>query len=153
MVWPDLTEILGEIRWAVAGAVATRLYMPERATKDLDIVVMPAERERVETRLRAANWSINILEGSESWRAQAISEAQTNRDAQGLPILPFAPLVLMKFRASRSIDVGDLTQMLGLADAANLAQVREFFARWEPDGLDDLESLIELGQWELQGDL
>ncbi len=33
--WPDLTTILKEIPWCVVGAVATRTYMPYRATQDL----------------------------------------------------------------------------------------------------------------------
>jgi len=33
--WPDLTPTLAGIPWAVAGAVATRAYMPERTTQDL----------------------------------------------------------------------------------------------------------------------
>ena len=37
--WPDLRPILHGIPWAIVGAVATRAYMPERATKDLDILV------------------------------------------------------------------------------------------------------------------
>jgi hypothetical protein len=37
--WPDLRPILEGIEWAIIGGVATRAYMPERMTKDLDIVV------------------------------------------------------------------------------------------------------------------
>lgn len=44
--WPDLTETLTGIRWAVVGAVATRAYMPERTTQDLDILVAVTDRER-----------------------------------------------------------------------------------------------------------
>ena len=36
--WPDLRPVLTGIPWVVVGAVATRAYMPERATKDLDIL-------------------------------------------------------------------------------------------------------------------
>lgn len=37
--WPDLRELLDGLRWAVAGGAAPRAYMPERVTRDLDIVV------------------------------------------------------------------------------------------------------------------
>lgn len=54
MTWPDLRETLTGIPWAVAGAVATRMYMAERATQDLDIVVRRSDaiavRERLENR-------------------------------------------------------------------------------------------------------
>ena len=39
ITWPDLRIVLQGIRWAVVGAVATRAYMPERMTRDLDILV------------------------------------------------------------------------------------------------------------------
>ena len=37
--WPDLRKILKGILWVIIGGVATRAYMPERMTKDLDILV------------------------------------------------------------------------------------------------------------------
>ncbi len=39
MQWPDLTPVLSPILWAVVGATATRLYMPERYTRNLEIAV------------------------------------------------------------------------------------------------------------------
>ena len=36
--WPDLREILKGIDWVLIGGVATRAYMPERVTKDMDIL-------------------------------------------------------------------------------------------------------------------
>ena len=35
--WPNLGPILSGLQWAIVGAVAARNYMPERATRDLDI--------------------------------------------------------------------------------------------------------------------
>ena len=55
----------------------------------------------------------------------------------------------MKFNASRTIDLGDIARMLGLADESALAQVRDVFRQFAPDGLEDLESLIALGKLEL----
>jgi len=39
MRFPDLGPILTPVQWAVIGAVAARLYMPERVTRDLDVAV------------------------------------------------------------------------------------------------------------------
>lgn len=50
-MWPDLTSILSSIRWAVIGAVATRLYMPERMTQDLDIVIRTVDGSQVRQKL------------------------------------------------------------------------------------------------------
>ena len=45
--WPDLRPILEGIPWAIVGAVATRAYMPERATKVLDILVRAPDGDEV----------------------------------------------------------------------------------------------------------
>jgi hypothetical protein len=37
--WPDLRPFLRGIDWVLIGGVATRAYMPERATRDMDILV------------------------------------------------------------------------------------------------------------------
>lgn len=167
IVWPDLKQILGDIPWATVGGVATRHYMPERATVDLDILIAaedaPAARERLqragyqylqELTVGGSAWrspegvEVDVLESSEPWVTQALAEAQQNLDLQGLPILPLPYFVLMKFRSSRVRDVADLTQMLGLAGEDQLNDVRRIVEAFEPDALEDLESLIMLGRME-----
>ncbi|MFQ6041991.1 MAG: hypothetical protein ACE5PV_14125, partial [Candidatus Poribacteria bacterium] len=151
------------------GAVATRLYMPERTTQDLDIIIRSEDRQKVWQKLEAAgfiyqgelniggtSWMtpdgeiIDVLEGEETWLPDALAEAQTNLDAQGLPILPLPYLVLMKFRAGRTLDLSDITRMLGQADANQLNAIRNLFAEYHPQEMEDLESLILLGQMEMQ---
>ncbi len=170
MNWPDLAALLHPLPWTVVGAVATRLYMPERTTRDLDVVVTVADVPEVRRRLIAAgfveqghltiggtSWrtpdgeSIDVIEGRDPWWAEALAEAQTNRDVQGLPILPLTYLVLMKVRAGRVQDLADATRMLGQADASALERVRAVFVRWSHEDTEDLESLITLGRLEAQG--
>ena len=169
MMWPDLTSILSPIQWAVVGAVATRLYMPERMTQDLDIVIRSIDGSQVRQKLAEAgfiyqgelsiggsSWTtpdgelMDILEGDDVWWADAIADAQTNRDAQGLPIIPLPYLVLIKLRAGRVQDIADVTRMLGQAGETTLDAVRTLFAQRAPEDMQDLESLIELGRLELQ---
>lgn len=169
MMWPDLTSILSPIQWAVIGAVATRLYMPERMTQDLDIVIRPVDGSQVRQKLTEAgfiyqgelsiggsSWLtpneelIDILEGNDIWWADAIADAQANRDAQGLPITPLPYLVLIKLRAGRVQDIADVTRMLGQAGEATLDAVRMLFDQHAPEDMQDLESLIDLGRLELQ---
>ena len=169
MRWPDLTPVLHPLLWATVGAAATRLYMPERMTQDLDIIVQTTDAAAVRQKLTAAgfrysgeltiagsSWTapdgatIDVLEGAEPWWAQAIVAAQHNRDAQGLPVLPLSYLVLMKFQAGRVQDLADITRMLGQAREEELAAVRQLFASLLPDDMADLESLIALGQLERQ---
>lgn len=168
MVWLDLTPILAPIAWAVVGAAATRLYMPERATQDLDVAIRAqdatAAREKLaragfthlgELSIGGSTWrapdgqTIDVIEGREEWWEEALREAQTNRDAQGLPILPLRFLVLMKFQAGRVQDLADITRMLGQADTRTLDEVRALFKQFAPADLADLESLITLGKLEI----
>lgn len=169
MKWLDLTPVLAPIRWAVVGAVATRLYMPERLTQDLDAAICAQDATMARQKLRdagfvlqgelsigGATWrardgqTIDVIEGREEWWRDAIDEAQTNRDAQGLPVLPLRYLVLMKFQAGRVQDIADVTRMLGLASAENLNRVRALFHQYAPDDVSDLESLMTLGKLETQ---
>lgn len=52
--WPDLRPILEGIDWGIVGDVATRAYMPERMTKDMDILARERDGEEVVQRLKDA---------------------------------------------------------------------------------------------------
>ena len=54
--FPDLTPVLTSLPWAVIGGVATGMYMPERATQSLDIVVRPENGEAARLELKAAGY-------------------------------------------------------------------------------------------------
>lgn len=168
MRFPDLTPILEPIPWAVVGAVGARLYMPERATRDLDIVVQTEDADTVRGKLSdggfdyqgdltigRSSWvspdgvAVDVIELAEPWLGEALREAEGNLDAQGLPVLPFRYLVLTKFEAGRVQDLADLTRMLGQASEEMLSSVRELFAELLGAETDDLESLIQLGQLEM----
>jgi hypothetical protein len=168
MAWTDLTPILTPMLWTVVGAAATRLYMPERVTQDLDVAVRAEDASRAREKLANAGFvyqgelsiggsawispdgkMIDVIEGHERWWVEALTEGQANRDAQGLPILPLHYLVLMKFQSGRVQDIADITRMLGQADQAALEPVRALFKRFAPSDLPDLESLITLGRLEI----
>ena len=170
VTWPDLTQVLAPISWAVVGAAATRLYMPERATLDLDIAVREEDGPEIRRRLAGAgfryqgelniggsSWqdpggvSVDVLERSDRWFPQALAQAQGNRDDQGLPVLPLRYLVLMKFQAGRAQDIADVSRMLGQATDPTLDEIRALFAELLPGEMEDLESLIYLGKLELEG--
>src|SRR5689334_8801580 len=56
MEFPDLTPVLGAILWCAVGAAATRLYMPERTTDDLDILVHFDDAQAVMERLKGGGY-------------------------------------------------------------------------------------------------
>jgi len=165
--WPDLRPVLQGLPWAVVGGVATRAYMPERLTRDLDILVRRGDSDEVRERLEAAGYryviplavpgflvrspegaEIDVILGDYPWLDEALSRLR--RDPAGLPILDLPYLVIMKLAASRLHDVGDLSRMLGLASDKELERVRAAVARYAPDTADDLTSLIYLGKLEMQ---
>jgi len=164
--WPDLTDLLGGLAWAVVGAVATRAYMPERATQDLDVLVAAEDAAEVRARLGAAGYSqvqalaiggmtwqspsgalVDIIESRSAWAPEALRSR--GRDPQGLPILTLPYLALMKVEAGRTQDLADAARMLGLASEVVREATREIFRCWLPDALEDLENLITLGELEM----
>lgn len=164
--WPDLRPILDDIPWAIVGGVATRAYMPERATKDLDILVRSQDSDEVIERLEAAGYQrispltlpgfllrspegieLDVIFGDHDWLDEALANVQ--RDPAGYPVLDLPYLILMKMASARGRDIGDLTTMLGLASQEEVTRVREVVARYAPDEAGDLESLIYLGRVEI----
>jgi len=163
----DLTDVLSPLPWAVVGAAATRLYMPERTTRDLDVVVLAKDGEAARGRLRDAGYThqgdlaiggsswiapdgipVDVIEVSEAWWPEALADAAMNRDAQGLPVLTLPYLVLSKLLAGRVQDIADVARMLGQADEAGLQEVRRVIGELQANLLEDLESLISLGKLE-----
>jgi hypothetical protein len=164
-VWPDLREILQGIPWVVIGGVATRAYMPERMTKDLDVLVHRSQGEEVIRRLQQRGFSlvsklsvpgylmrapdgieVGVLFGRFPWLEEAFQHL--NADPASYPVLALPYLVLMKLDAMRAQDWADISRMLGLASDADLDRVRAVVARYSPEDSGDLESLIFIGQKE-----
>ncbi len=165
--FPNLNDILYPLLWCVVGAGATRLYMPERMTNDLDILILSSDETEAHKCLKQAgyayqgqltlerhkwispkNFPVDVLLGTESWVKSALETAQSNRDGQGLPILPLPYLVLMKFQAGRVQDIADVARMLGQAPEPQIFATRQLFQKWLPSDLEDFDSLVLLGQLE-----
>ena len=163
--WPDLRPILKGIDWAIVDGVATRAYMPERMTKDMDILVHESDGETVIKRLEQAGYRIvsrlavpgflmtssdgtelDVIFGNNPWLKQALSH--TGHDPAGYPVIKLPYLALMKMQAQRAQDWADVSRMLGWADEADLDEVRAVIKQYAPEDLEDLESLIFIGKKE-----
>jgi hypothetical protein len=163
--WPDLRPILKGIDWAIVGGVATRAYMPERMTKDLDILVHQNDGENAIKRLEQAGYRIasrlavpgylmtspdgielDVLFGKYPWLKKALTDL--GQDQAGYPVIKLPYLVMMKMEAQRVRDLGDLGTMLGWASDADLDEVRTVIKQYAPEELEDLESLIFIGRKE-----
>lgn len=162
----DLRTIV-TIPFVIVGGVATRLYSPERMTDDLDVLIVKETANIFDHQLEqggcqkvgrltvgGSHWrmpdgiSLDVLESGEEWAQEAISQPQAG--PEGLPVVAMPYLTLMKMQASRSIDIGDLGRMLGAADDAALTETRRIIRHYLPDGIEDLESLIQLGRFEYE---
>ena len=153
-------------RFVVVGAVATSLYMPKRLTDDLDLLVLTKDAPDLYEEFAQAGYTrvgtltvggttwetpgglLDVIESSEPWAEEAI--AAPERGPTGLPIIALPYLVLMKLNASRLQDLADVARMLGLADEPARDRVREVIRRYRPDASEDIESMIALGELELQ---
>lgn len=162
----NLTDVV-TVPFVVVGGVATRLYAPERMTDDLDVLVAVDHAVRLYEELARAGgqrigslsvggseWrlpdgtTLDVLESDAAWAREALQSPIAGPD--GLPVIGLPYLVLMKMLASRGIDIGDLTRMLGAADEDSLRQVRSVVGTHLPDGVEDLDSLILLGRLEYE---
>ena len=139
--------------------------MPERMTKDLDILVHQRDGETVIKRLEQAGYRVisrlavpgyllispdgvelDVLFGDYPWLRKALSDL--GQDPAGYPVIKLPYLVMMKMEAQRVRDLGDLGTMLGWASDADLDEVRTVVKQYAPEDLEDLESLIFIGKKE-----
>jgi aminoglycoside-2''-adenylyltransferase len=163
--WPDLRPILNEIKWVIVGGVATRAYMPERMTKDLDILVHQNNKDTVLAKLQQTGYQIieqlaipgyslrspegievDVLFRNDTWLKDALN--QPAYDSAGYPVIRLPYLILLKMDAQRAQDWADVSRMLGLASDTELDRVRAVVAQYTPEDSEDLESLIFIGKQE-----
>lgn len=126
--WPDLRPVLRDIDWVLVGGVATRAYMPERMTQELDVLVKSADGEEALARLREAGYiligqlaiagyqlrseqglKVDLILSNADWLDEALREPEY--DPAGYPVLPLPYLVLLKLESSRTQDVADIARM------------------------------------------
>ena len=118
--WPDLRPVLQGVPWVIVGAVATRAYMPERATQDLNILIRAADGAMVRERLESAGYhhltsltvppgfrvyspqgvDVKVILGKHLWLKKAL--AHPRQDPAGYPVLDLPYLILMKIESSRT---------------------------------------------------
>jgi len=161
----NLNDIIKQAALVVVGGVETRLYMPERMTLGLDILVRDEDAQLVYEDLENAKgqkigdlsiagtqWrladgtSLVVWAFDGNWVVEAINSP--NYAPDGLPVIDLPYLVLMKLIAGRSQDIADISRMLGVAEDWQLGRARIAIGRYLPSALEDLESLVVLGRLE-----
>jgi hypothetical protein len=160
-----LNNIIKQAPFLVVGGVATRLYMPERMTLDIDIAIRVEDAQLIyqdlakaqgqkigELNIQGTQWKLQderylkVLEIEDNWIKKALNNP--NYAPDGLPIIDLPYLVLMKLIAGRSQDLADISRMLGGANNLQLQKVKTVIKQYLPSVSEDLESLIVLGQLE-----
>jgi hypothetical protein len=164
--------LLKDIPYAVVGGVATRMYMPERTTADIDLLVEPEHFERAISQLTESGYNrtprplqfsdtrlglvgqrlvgarpVDVLSSAQAWVHDAVASVRWENETLPIVDLPF--LVALKLDASRSVDQGDLSRMLGFASDDDLDRVRSAVRRLLPADAEDLEQYISLGKYEV----
>ena len=162
---PDLLTILEGLPILIIGGLATRLYMPERSTLDVDILVRAEDLHRAGEVLKKAGarfegelfisenaWRLkggqycDVIASEDLWAQEAFANPRKGLDGQPCIDLPW--LVLLKLNASRTQDLADVTRMLGVASEEDRERVRSAVKTYRPQDLDDLQSLVKLGKLE-----
>ena len=164
---PDIKKILCKTSYVIVGGIATRLYMPERMTLDLDILIAVEDIFAAENELKRAGcqkqgvlsiggstWmlpdetSLDMIVSDEIWGKEAMLHPNIAPD--GLPYIDLPYLILMKFKSGRVQDMADISRMMGNADESSLKKVRKVIRYYLSDVMEDLESLISLGKLEMK---
>lgn len=157
-------------RFAVCEGMAVNYYARPRQTDDLDIVILIQDRETWDAFFRDNGWSrngplsiggwtysngeleIDVLISDADWAVQAIAEAQDDLH-DGLPIMPLAWLIWMKLDAGRTGDQTDVSHMLGRLTVEEFKKIVMTLSPWlSIEDREDLESLYQLGRWEMNAE-
>jgi hypothetical protein len=169
----NVPKILREVTapYAIIGALATRLYMPERMTRDVDILTLDFVKARQQLRdlgfvsdgelllggglfdtgeafifpAEATEYFVrlNVLASRKAWAQEAIASRIVAPDGFPYALLPH--LVLMKIEASRPQDIADISRMLGAAAEDEFRKVVTFLERIRPEFIEDVHALREIG--------
>lgn len=161
--------------FAVIGAMAANQYMPARSTADIDFGISNADESRAAANLIEAGWTrrrrlelrspltgwawtnedgaeIDVISVPGNWGKDLIEKAANNRFG-GLPTATLPHIVVLKLFAGRMADGSDISRMLGHQEEPMIEAVRIVARKilQNPEDIEDLEQLIELGRLEYGG--
>lgn len=168
------------VSYVIVGGVATQLYMPQRQTRDINILVLTQHVEALETHLvqsgamlieplnvvnnylhlQGSAWTLpleqnrevelDVIHSAELWAALAIESPQYPENQPEIPVIALPYLTLMKLTSGRTQDFADVSRMLGHQSETILESVKQTVQRYAPSTIEDLEALITIGQLEYE---
>lgn len=164
---PELTHVLGGLRWALIDGIALRAYAPERMTLDVDIVVHERDAGAAREAFVDAGYEVvgelsiggfavqeasseampvDVIVRDDPWLEDALAEPHA--DAAGYPVLPRPYLTLLKLRAGRTQDLADVQRLLAGTPQVERISTRSLVAAFAPDLVEDYDSLVALADLE-----
>ena len=163
---PDLTAILGPIRWALVGGIALRAYVPERMTLDVDIIIHADDETQAKAAFVTANYRItgpltiggftahphdgaapiDVLTSTARWLDDALTSPPP--DPAGLPTLPRRYLLLLKLQAGRTQDLADVQRLLRGTSPEERSTMRAVVQGNAAELVEDYDALVTLADLE-----
>lgn len=169
---PDIASILGELLWALAGAIALRSYAPERMTLDVDVLIHCRDEWSARQRFLEAGYEIagelaiggfsarqaspgteegehlpvDVIAREDPWLEEAL--ANLYHDEDGRPVLARPYLALQKLQAGRTQDLADVQRLLAGTPPAERERTRQLVGRYAPELVEDYDSLVQLADLE-----
>ena len=166
---PDLNKFIRQTPYVITGGIATKLYMAEVNSPNLDIFVLSDDAELINQELQNASayylqdldyggtlWVLpddtllSVIHLKEPWGKDAVHNP--NYSPHGLPVIKLPYLVLTKLQLSRFKDLADLSRMLGGAKNSELDEIRKTVKLYYAEALDDLEQILWAGRLEYYTD-
>ncbi len=164
---PDISKIIQKTPYVITGGIATKLYMAEINSSNLDIFVLHEDAKLINQELQNTSayylqdldyggtlWVLpddtllSVIYLNEPWAKDAIYNP--NFSPHGLPVVKLPYLVLTKLRLSRFKDLADLSRMLGGASNLELDEVRKIIKLYYSEALEDMEEILWAGRLEYQ---
>ena len=164
---PDLKNIIKQTPYVITGGIATKLYMAEITSLNLDIFVLSEDAESITKELQNYNayylqdWDyggtlwvlpddtlLSVIYLNEPWAKDAVYNP--NFSPHDLPVIKLSYLVLTKLQLSRFKDLADLSRMLGGATNSEFDEVIKIVKLYYSEAVEDLEEIARVGRLEYQ---
>lgn len=149
---------------AVIGGMAVSAFSPPRTTNDVDFLISESDAGVAEEFGETTPVSGNHLQGvsvevdghpidlmflPDDLPGEVLSSGPK---VDGIPVLSAQALVLLKMKAARTKDVGDVVEILKARPGEqDRAAIRKFVKKYAPDVLDDYDSTVMLADFEASG--
>jgi hypothetical protein len=150
------------VKHALIGGMGVSAYSPPRTTADVDFLIPEAdsgvayelgEDPTPVSGMHLQGLSVNVdgIDVDLMFLPEDLPDAVlgSGPTIDGMPVLPPEAMVLLKMKAGRAKDVGDVVEMLKAG--GDKKAFLKYLKRYAPDIYEDFESTIMLAEYEAAG--